>query len=137
MQAPDDDPDDENQLALPFLPYGSDTNRNSGYSGSDTSAARAYDADTSGATRHRQATTIRLLHAAGRDGLTWKELDIATGWQHHGTTTGALSNLHKAGAIARLTDVRSRCKVYVMPNNVDGRDTEPHGSRGRVESKST
>jgi hypothetical protein len=42
-----------------------------------------------------------------------------------------LSDLHKAGRIARLTEERNRCKVYVLPEYVNGRETEPHGGRGR------
>ncbi len=52
--------------------------------------------------------------------MTWKEIAQETGW-HHGTASGALSVLHKVGAIARLAETRSRSAVYVLPAHVAGR----------------
>jgi hypothetical protein len=48
------------------------------------------------------------------------------GW-HHGQASGALSDLHKAGLIARLVERRNRCSVYVLPEHVGGRATAAHG----------
>jgi len=95
----------------------------SGWSGTDTSRARATRNDSDGTTSRTQALTLALLGEAGINGLTWKELSELTGL-HHGSASGALSVLHKSGKIARLTQVRKRCKVYVLPSKIDGRDVE-------------
>lgn len=104
------------------LPYAG----TSGWSGTDTSEDRARLADTDGTTRTNQAVAVKHLARLGAVGLTWKDLATATGW-HHGTASGTLSVLHKEGVIARLTERRMRCKVYVLPEWVMGRDTETHG----------
>ncbi len=109
---------------LPVLPYAG----TSGWSGSESSRARAAADDSTGATAHRQSVVLRSLGAAGHAGLTWRELSGQTGW-HHGQASGALSALHKSGRIARLREARGRCKVYVLPQFADGRPTEPHGHR--------
>lgn len=109
---------------LPELPYAG----TSGWSGSDTSHARAVTADTCGETAHRQSVALRLLGAAGHAGLTWRELSGQTGW-HHGQASGALSALHKSGRVVRLREVRGRCKVYTLPQFVDERPAEAHGRR--------
>lgn len=109
---------------LPVLPYAG----TSGWSGSDTSKARAVEADRDGTTTARQMRTLTLLRDAGVTGLTWKEMSDITG-EHHGQVSGSLSNLHKEGLIARLSESRLRCKVYVLPEHVNGRDTEPFGRK--------
>jgi hypothetical protein len=114
-------------LELPALPYAG----TSGWSGSDTSRARAVTDDRSGKTTARQMETLRLLGDAGVTGMTWTEMASITG-EHHGQVTGALSTLHKKGHIARLSESRQRCKVYVLPEHVNGRDTESHGRKPRV-----
>jgi len=106
------------------LPY----NGSSGWSGTDTSKERADLADSSGKTKARQATTEILLCFNEAYGLTWKELSLHTGW-HHGTASGVLSVLHKAGRIARLTEKRERCRVYVLPEFVVGRETDEQGRK--------
>ena len=121
-------PDDDDNVVS--LPYGRDGDRNSGYAGSETSRARAREADLSGVTAQRQRRTIIELSRSGGRGLTWKELADITGW-HHGTTSGALSNLHKDGRISRLVEKRNKCKVYVTNADVDGRDTEAPGRTSR------
>jgi hypothetical protein len=112
----------------PVLPYGT-TNPSSGYSGTDTSAERARRDDSTGVTGARQSKTFMALNRYGEAGLTWKELAYLEGW-HHGQASGALSNLHKAGSIARLSERRDRCKVYVLPEYVNGREIEPCAARG-------
>lgn len=114
-------------LEAPLTPYAG----TSGWSGSDTSEARARTADRDGTTRDRQATVIGLLNLAGFDGMTWREISEATGW-HHGTASGALSVLHKEGRIRRLTTARNRCKVYVLREFTGGRNVEPHGRKQRA-----
>lgn len=106
---------------LPVLPYGG----TSGWSGSDTSKERAERADKTGATGANQKRTLSLLMFSRNEGLTWRELSSMTGW-HHGTASGALSVLHKAGLIARLAERRERCAVYVALDFVNGREIQSH-----------
>ena len=106
---------------LPNLPY----NDTSGWSGSDTSRDRATKQDADGTTKNRQVKTLELLEKARRSGLTWRELADALNL-HHGSASGVLSVLHLSGRIKRLTEVRNKCKVYVLPLFIDGRATEPH-----------
>lgn len=110
----------------PMLPYGGQSNPNSGYSGSQTSRERAVGEDADGTTGARQRTTVNRLTQAGRYGMTYRELGEAEGW-HHGQSSGVLSALHKSGVIVRLTFSRRRCRIYVMPQYAEGRATEPHG----------
>ena len=98
----------------------------SGWAGSHASRDRAVNADSTGLTGKRQTVTLDLLADADVRGLTWKELAELNEW-HHGTASGTLSVLHKTGHIARLTQKRNGCHVYVLPRHVLGRDTQPHG----------
>lgn len=107
----------------PTLPYAG----TSGHSGSEASRARAERADKNGTTSQRQIKTMKALSVRKSKGLTWKELDETTGWNHHGVTTGVLSVLHKAGKIARLKEQRNGCSVYVLPEWVKDRPTAAHG----------
>lgn len=109
-------------LLMPELPY----DQTSGHSGTDTSKARAIHADRSGKTAMRQAQALELLNQMGKSGLTWKEFSQITGL-HHGTASGVLSVLHKAGRIARLKESRNGCKVYVGLNWVENRLVEKQG----------
>lgn len=110
------------------LPYAG----TSGWSGSQTSEDRATQADSSGLTGKRQQATIVALEAAGSQGLTWNELGAALNL-HHGAASGVLSNLHKVGSVARLDQVRNKSKVYVLPQYVGDRVTEPPvGYRNRL-----
>ena len=103
-------------------PYGS----TSGWSGSDTSRARAEYEDAAGISGRRRQEVLSALRTAGTRGMTWKEVSSTMGL-HHGQASGALSGLHKLGAIARLKESRDRCKVYVAPEFVEGRTIEPFG----------
>lgn len=76
----------------------------------------------------RQAEVYRHMRSMGSNGITVKELRNATGW-HHGQASGALSLMHKQGKIARLTEKVDHCKVYVLHEDVQGRDTEPYGRK--------
>lgn len=109
---------------LPALPYAG----TSGWSGSNTSQQRAITNDATGATRDNQCSTINHLYRAANSGLTWKELADITGW-HHGTASGVLSVLHKEQRIYRLTETRNRCKVYVHPDFVNGREYDMQGRK--------
>lgn len=113
-------------LERPELPYAG----TSGYAaGSATSEGRARADDALGVTARRQRAVLSILAHTGSDGLTWTEVAEFFGW-HHGQASGVLSALHKAGRIARLGPPRRhRCSVYVLPEFVGGRDTEPHGRK--------
>lgn len=111
-------------MSLPELPYAG----TSGHSGSETSRLRAVEADQSGTTADRQKRTLFFLERYGRQGLTWKELSTITAW-HHGTASGVLSVLHKAGRIERLVERRNKCKIYVLKQYVNGRPYEKHGGK--------
>jgi len=113
----------------PVLPYpDAVTGMSSGWSGSETSANRAHRNDTTGVTAKRQRETLRLLEWKGAEGLTWLQLAQITG-MHHGSASGALSTLHKAGRIARLTERRGRSAIYVIPEGVHGRETAGQGRK--------
>ena len=111
-------------LNQPELPY----NGTSGHSGTDTSRERALNADRSGKTALRQAQALNLLAQRKLLGITWKELSEITGL-HHGTASGVLSVLHKAGRIARLKETRKGCKVYVDVACIQGRAVERQGRK--------
>lgn len=109
-------------MTSPVLPYAG----TSGWSGSDTSKGRAIEADTTGVTGRRQLAVLSYLGGCGAYGATWQELARVLD-MHHGTASGTLSGLHKGGRIARLADKRNRCKIYVLPECVNGRETEKQG----------
>jgi hypothetical protein len=119
-------PDDDGDDGLPELPYGHGEQATSGHSGTDTSEARAREADASGETARRQRAVLALLARRKGHGATWREVSQHVG-VHHGSASGTLSNLHRAGRIARLAEVRDRCHVYVLNEDVGGRATEPYG----------
>jgi len=106
------------------LPY----NGTSGWSGTDTSEERVFIRDTRGDTKEVQSYIMRLLYVRDEQGATWKEIADLTLW-HHGVVSGALSVLHKEGKIARLTERRNRCRVYVHPAYVNERDTDSQGRK--------
>lgn len=112
---------------LPILPYGNDDEPNSGHSGSDTSAERAKRRDSSGATAKIQGKIMGKISASDFDGVTVSELRDALPDTHHGTISGSLSNLHAGGRIARLTEKRGGCKIYVLPRYTGSRETERQG----------
>jgi hypothetical protein len=115
---------------MPELPYAG----TSGYSGTDTSEARARKQDADGTTTKRQKEALMFLWMQHENGCTWKEFAEAFG-VHHGSASGVLSVLHLAGKIERLALTRNRCKIYVIPEYVAGRETEKHGSNKNVAHK--
>jgi outer membrane protein OmpA-like peptidoglycan-associated protein len=119
-------------FSLPELPYAG----SSGHRGSSTSKARADNADRSGRTKNRQETVLRHLSARRGLGATWRDIADLEGW-HHGTASGTLSVLHKTQHIDRLTEQRDRCKIYVLPEYVADRTTEPYGGsiQGRIRNQ--
>lgn len=122
----------EHTYTPPDLPYGSGESANSGYAaGVTTSQERAVREDSDGTTAQRQERVLDALGARGLAGATWREI---AEWQglHHGQASGVLSGLHKVGKIARLTDRRDRCFVYVLPEYVEGRETQEQGKPKRA-----
>ena len=99
---------------VPYKPY----KGTAGWSGTDTSQARAIDNITSGREKNHQILTLTHLKLSGLSGVTWKELADSQGW-HHGTASGILSVLHQSGAIVRTIKRRNRCKVYVHQDYKD------------------
>ena len=103
----------------PDLTY--DGNTSSGHSGSAASHDRALAMDADGTTALLQRRVLRLVAAAGEDGVTVAEVRQTITDHHHGSLSGALSNMHRAGTIARLLDKRGRCHIYVLPEYVGDR----------------
>ncbi|AWN03239.1 hypothetical protein PBI_APPA_58 [Microbacterium phage Appa] len=107
-----------------------------GFSGTDTSRDRAETKAASA--KRRQSDMLRYLRARGAHGATvvdvkagpfrgpkWDDETLLTPeFEHHGTASGTLSILHRAGAIARLTETRDKAHVYVLPEHIDGRPYE-------------
>jgi hypothetical protein len=122
----------------PVLPYPEpDGTATAGWSGTDTSRERAKEEAADGTVGQRQQKVLSLLSFYGPLGLTVAKLRSLTGW-HHGQASSVLSTLHKEGVIARLEEKNNRCHVYVLPENVGDRPTQPFGRRkptGADESK--
>lgn len=97
----------------------------SGWSGSATSKERADREDASGVTGWRSRQVFDLIAAAGRSGMTDKEVQAALN-VGHGASSGTLTRLHRAAHIARLTRRRNGNEVYVLPEHVNGRETQPY-----------
>ena len=118
--------DPEFDAGLPddgVMPYGG----TSGRGGSQASAEAREREDADGTTARRQREVVAFLDTTGPLGATWRDLAAHYHW-HHGMATGALSNLHKAGVIARLATVqRVKCSVYVLPEHVGNRPTAAYG----------
>lgn len=112
------------QVSLPYA-------GTSGWSGTDTSEQRAVTADNSGETSKRQSWVLFYLFSRGTDGATWKEVAEHFDW-HHGVASGVLSVLHKDEQIARLLSKRDKCRVYVHPEYVSGRDTDTQGRKAKT-----
>lgn len=101
----------------PSLPYGG----TEGHSGTETSRALAEDTVESAASR--QDAVLAYIRERGAHGATVGEVRDNL-MPHHGAASRSLTNLHIAGRLARLTEVRDRAKVYVHPSYVAGRETE-------------
>lgn len=111
------------------LPYGNPPTQ--GWSGSETSKERAERDASSGIAAERQRRVLTYARVGGRDGVTVAEVRAGTGW-HHGISSSTLSVLHKDGKLARLRERRARCAIYVLPENVAGRETAPHNANKKV-----
>lgn len=73
---------------------------------------------------------LSLLRDAREHGLTAAEIEDMTG-VGHGAVSGKLSSMHRAGSISRLSRTKrpdgSMRYVYVLPEYVNGRRTQPQG----------
>jgi hypothetical protein len=99
---------------LPFEPYGA---KRTGWTATTTSK----DAE-----RRRALMQKPLYHyvaAQGAHGATRAEACREFN-NDGGAISSALTVMHKAGVLARLTEVRDGCKVYVDAAHVNGRATE-------------
>jgi hypothetical protein len=76
------------------------------------SLERARRERASGAFSARVQSVLTELQRRGLHGGTWQELGDVLGL-HHGQISGALSVLHKAGAVFMTRSQRGRCHVYV------------------------
>jgi hypothetical protein len=110
-------------MSTAYVPY----KGTAGWSGSDTSKARAVDNVKSGKEINQQQKALAYLKQHVH-GLTWKEF-AELAMVHHGTASGVLSVLHKAGTIVRSTEVRLGCKVYYHPDNAKNVVAELHGRK--------
>lgn len=109
----------------PALPYADpETGRSSGWSGTDTSKARAHREDENGTTLHRQEAVARMLKDREYQGATVQEVRDSFDDGHHGSWSATLTGLHKAGIISRLKQVRNGCKVYVLRGYEGQREVE-------------
>ncbi|QZD98173.1 DNA binding protein [Microbacterium phage Blett] len=108
-----------------------------GFSGTDTSRERAESKAASA--KRRQNAMLRYLRERGSYGATVVDVKdagrlvvekglvthpLTAEFEHHGTASGTLSILHRAGAIARLVETRDKAHVYVLPEHIDGRPFE-------------
>ena len=109
----------------PVTPYAG----TSGWSGSETSHDRASRRDGGGSTASLQMLLLRMVGSRGPRGLTVAEARRMLPDDHHGSISGALSNLHKAERVACLTERRESCHPYVLPQFVRDRETRPQGRR--------
>lgn len=100
----------------------------SGHSGTPASLARAEALDASGQTASTTERVYALVKGNASIGLTDREAQSFTGLGH-GTTSGALTRLHRAGRVVRLTEQRHRNEVYVLPEHANGRPESPYRPR--------
>lgn len=95
----------------PSLTY----NGGSGHSGTAASKARQEHRDATGKTSETQEQLLRMLKIAKRRGVTIAEVRESIPGQHHGSLSGALTNLNNDERIVLLAEKRGQCHVYVLP----------------------
>jgi hypothetical protein len=84
-----------------------------------------------------QQQVFSYVRTRGSYGVTDAELQ---GYfdKGHGSTSSALSTLHKNGYICRLKEKRGRFTVYVAPGHVDDRETHPpYTNKGLIPTSCT
>ena len=108
-----------------FIPYG---RTGSGDAGNQTSIARRIEEDASGIASERRRKVYILLAGLGSKGATVGEVEdqLHLG---HGQASSALSHLHRAGKVRRLTEKRRKQQVYVTPHFVLDRKESPYRPR--------
>ena len=78
--------------------------------------------------KHIKKELLAYVMDQGFSGVTWKDItekfDI-----HHGSASSRLSLLHKEGTLARLTERRDGCKIYVYPEFVGDRPLDVFAGR--------
>ena len=120
---------------LPVTPY----NGTGGWSGTQTSKDRAERMVSTGDLSRTQACVIQQLSAQKYDGCTVHEIAIlrqdGEGYMHHGSVSGALSNLHQHGKISRLESKRNNCHIYVLNAFVGDRQLSPFSPHKRKKTK--
>ena len=113
-------------MSQAFVPY----NGTAGWSGTETSKDRAMYNLRTGKEYNNQQKALALLKD-NPAGLTWKEFSEQTG-VHHGTASGVLSVLHKAGAILRSTRIRGGCKIYYSIKYQEVIADEPYKQKAKL-----
>lgn len=103
----------------------------SGYSGSATSRERQEREDGLGKTAYRQREALQAITVAGREGMTVSEIEARYGW-HHGQSSSALTHLHRAEHVVRLTERRNGQEIYVLPELAGDREQARYNPRNRI-----
>lgn len=93
---------------LPLTPY----DGTGGHAGSEASRLRAETEADDGTLADRQALILDYLDKTGAGGATWATTGQALSL-HHGQVSGALSNLHQAGAVFMLRKRSNRSHPYI------------------------
>ena len=110
---------------FPVLPYTQEGQPSAGYArGADTSKEAAV------LRAGNQQDVYDFVFASGSYGIVGHEANRMLGKPTMTTGQACLSVLHKAGHIERLVERRDGQKVYVVPDRVSGRKTEPVGKHG-------
>lgn len=80
-------------------------------------------------TSARMTELADMVSQRGSTGMTVVEVRRRPGWDHHGHTSGMLSDLQRAGVLTRLKERREGCQIYIDPVYVDGREEAPQRKR--------
>jgi hypothetical protein len=103
---------------LNIVEYGS---KGEGWSGSDTSKERAEREEKTGVGGWRRKQVHALIEGRAAQGMTCHEVETELGIGH-GAASAALTHLHRAGFLRRLSERRNGQEVYVHPDHVNGRE---------------
>ena len=116
-------------MSMPhMIAYG---NQGSGDAGNESSRARRLIADKTGLTGKRQKVIYQLVTLAGSDGMTVGEVENHTRLGH-GQASSALTHLHRAGHIQRITEQRMKQEIYVHPDFRNDRPESPYRPRREI-----
>lgn len=96
----------------------------------DTSEGGELHRDTSGVTAANQKRALAFLERRRRKGSTYLELLNSPGFPNGTGANNALTTLHIADYIVRLTAKRENCHVYVLAEHVAGREVKPYEPQG-------